>query len=500
MSGWRSVPDPQVGLGEEGAEAEPGPLDVLPRALLPIDRREDCEHVRPCVSQHPGGLERLATGRGDVFDDDDLIARVQDTLEQFRRAVVLLLVPDEDRGQGGAEGEGRHQGNPSQFCAGEAVGAGVGLVLDRPEFVGEEVREVAEDLRSGGEEVLVEVIGTRPPGTEGERTPEQGDLGDRAGKVFSGHGGRVRNTGTPPPKNPWIPAGGSVGWGDRDTEGGAMYRTIWMLLALLPGMARGQELAGPTAAETPRQATLVERSYDGSVKRLETTPEEAAVALLDLAEGVQERVATIFVERAEFLDKVVAQELDLLIRLGNAGQAGDPRGVALEGIALYQRLGPMFDEGRLVDRVAAELPPERQREYRRLVREYWEAVVGEKQAAAKPRRRGRVELLIEAKGEALGVELERSFERLLKGPGGGFDLLAGYLALRPDQEARIRPLWVRYMELVELGEGESDKAGRLFLSMLAHLDGAQRDRLRGVTRATPRPAPAKPLEDSTEPG
>lgn len=261
-----------------------------------------------------------------------------------------------------------------------------------------------------------------------------------------------------------------------------MRRWLGLCIALAPGLTRAQDLAGPSAAEPPARPTLVEHGYDGRVQRLESTPEEAAVALVDLDEGARERIADIFVERAEFFDRVVSEEIDRLTRLGTAGETGDGLTVAAEGFALLQRLDPLFSKGRLEDRIAAEMPAEEAARFRALVREYWGAIVDEKRARPSPKRRARWELLVEAKAEGVGGEVERSFQRLATGPGGAAQLLFGYLKIRPEQEARVMPLWIRYMELSDRGEGESKEAKMLFVGMLAHLDEAQRNRILGIVK------------------
>lgn len=261
-----------------------------------------------------------------------------------------------------------------------------------------------------------------------------------------------------------------------------MRRWLGFLIALAPGLARAQDLAGPIAAEPQRPPTLVETGYDGRVLRLESTPEEAAVALLDVEEGVRERIADIFVERAEFLDRVVSEEIDRLTRLGTASETGDGLTVATEVFALLRRLHPLFSKGRLEDRIAAELPEREAAKFRALVREYWGAIIDEKLAMPAPKKRARWELLVEAKAEAVGAEVERSFQRLAMGPGGGAQLLFGYLKIRPEQEERVMPLWIRYLELADEGEGESREAKMLFVSMLAHLDESQRKRILGIAK------------------
>src|SRR5690242_12547517 len=47
----RSLGDAEVALGEQRLETDPRLLHILPRPFLPVDRRDDRDHLRPRLAQ-----------------------------------------------------------------------------------------------------------------------------------------------------------------------------------------------------------------------------------------------------------------------------------------------------------------------------------------------------------------------------------------------------------------------------------------------------------------
>src|SRR5882724_8592014 len=88
-----------------------------------------------------------------------------------------------------------------------------------------------------------------------------------------------------------------------------------------PGKAAAP-LAGHMVEGVAARESIVERDFQGKVRRAEPTPIEAAVSKLKLEGEAKEKVERVFAERALVLDRFVEQNLDLLTRFGGAEQAG----------------------------------------------------------------------------------------------------------------------------------------------------------------------------------
>src|SRR5436853_2085458 len=93
-------------------------------------------------------------------------------------------------------------------------------------------------------------------------------------------------------------------------------------------------LGGPrvNGGERVGPATLVQRDFSGKIKRLEVPPEEAALERLNLDQPTREKIQSVLAARAQVLDKIVVDNIDLVVRFANARQAGDkPEQIKLLG-------------------------------------------------------------------------------------------------------------------------------------------------------------------------
>src|SRR5688572_10940123 len=77
-------------------------------------------------------------------------------------------------------------------------------------------------------------------------------------------------------------------------------------------------LSGPKVEAKAQARTLVERDETGHVKRLDIPPAEAALKLLELDDATKEKAQAILDKRAAILDKIVKENLLLLVELSNA--------------------------------------------------------------------------------------------------------------------------------------------------------------------------------------
>lgn len=243
---------------------------------------------------------------------------------------------------------------------------------------------------------------------------------------------------------------------------------------LAAGQQAASPLAGPRVVEAGEGTrSLVRHGYDGSVTRLEVPPEEAAVGLLTLDDAARAGVERVFSGRAAVLDRLVLDNLDKLIELNTAGQAGDKPRVAALAMELIAKSAPMREHGLLRDEVAAALPRESRAEYLRLVEGYWRAIGDE----AKEKGKGRLGAVVQERGRLLGEAVRRSLERQIDPKGEeDFDRLIARLELRPEQETRVRHMAEEFILGARFRPTQAQEVA-FIARVAAMLDAEQRGRL-----------------------
>lgn len=243
-------------------------------------------------------------------------------------------------------------------------------------------------------------------------------------------------------------------------------------------------LRGPSTTPTAPRAekpTLVHRDFNGKVVRLERTPEEAAAALLALDDSVRERIERIMSSRARVLDEFVARNLDLLTKLGQATAAGDTKDTLLLLGEAFEKLRDLRTAGTLEQQFVAVLPAERAAEFKGLIREYFDALVEERQAdpsqaetdgQGKRRPPARLGIVIDERLRAFGKEIERAFYRSVYSGELLYQKIDEVVKLRPEQATRIRAWCAEFAEKAGMSPTEAQKR-ELFLKVLSALDAGQ---------------------------
>lgn len=194
----------------------------------------------------------------------------------------------------------------------------------------------------------------------------------------------------------------------------------------------------PLADERP---TLVESDYEGKVKRLDTTPEEGAIALLALSPKEQSGVDAVMADRSKLLEQFVTGNLDLLLRLGAASDGGQKAETLKLIVEAVQKTSAIREKGPLARQVRGALSGPNREAFDALVREYWDAIVKERQESGRRTgaREGRLGVLADERLKSFGKEIERAFYRIADPAGEReFNELLAALDLRPEQESRIR--------------------------------------------------------------
>ena len=275
-----------------------------------------------------------------------------------------------------------------------------------------------------------------------------------------------------------------------------------LAVAIASVPALGQDdtapLAGPAVERETTPESLVEVAYDGSVEPLEAAPAEAAVELLGLDEATLAQVREVIAERAAILDRIVIENIELLVELQSArDDPGRRRAIYAE---IVGKLAPLVRRGELEDEIGALLSEEQRRCYVSLIAEYERAL--EAQARAEAERRGERfrawRYRARHRLEALGAELRRSYERQIGARQADLERLLRELALDPEREAEVRRIVTEFAQRTMLNPSRADRAG-LFIEIMGVLTPEQRARaaarLRGDT-----PEDDEPSDPPVPPG
>ncbi len=199
-------------------------------------------------------------------------------------------------------------------------------------------------------------------------------------------------------------------------------------------------LAGPRLLDEAEEHTLVRFEFNGNLRRIDRTPEEAALDALNLPSAARERVDNILRSRHTELDEYVRSDLEILLAVQKVRQAGNKPEAQPLAADLTNRVEEITGPIRLRDEIAQTLPHGERREFQRMIDEYWRAHVLDESQQAQARKealtlaqaRMRVTL------NATGVELRRAFERQYKPRDGVFDELLQQLNLSDEQDAKVK--------------------------------------------------------------
>lgn len=272
---------------------------------------------------------------------------------------------------------------------------------------------------------------------------------------------------------------------------------VGLVLSAASSSAAGQPaddgfLGGPAVEAEAARLTLVERDYEGRLRRLEVRPEVAAIDLIGLGDEARADADAVVEARAAEVEAIVFDNLLLLTKLQTARtNLDDPTGelpveLRREMMAVIR---PLVMGEPLVDQIAATMPEDARETYRALVTEYTEALAD---AGPENPRRARQRLGRGSRGgmaarfELLRVEVAAAYQRGSAGRTADLDAFLSELDLTPEQEGPIRQI---IMDLFTQSDGEPSEAARAeaFREAVALLEPEQRrvlmDRLREAQRA-----------------
>jgi len=234
-------------------------------------------------------------------------------------------------------------------------------------------------------------------------------------------------------------------------------------------------LAGPKVAPPKNSTGIVALDFNGEVRRPEMTPEEAALARLELDESIRTKVSRIINRRDAIIDDFVSGNLDLLTKFGAAAGGGDKLDQAALGLEAFQKLAPLREGGSLWEQVKAALPEEPAKKFDALMNEYWDAIVteGKRTKNEQGKERGRFEIVVAERLAIIGKEIERSFYRQQYSGG----IVVGYftqdLDLTAAQKARVRQMSLEFAQKHDFNATEEQQQ-ELLVELMSILNAEQR--------------------------
>lgn len=219
-------------------------------------------------------------------------------------------------------------------------------------------------------------------------------------------------------------------------------------------------LAGPSVGSPSASATLVTRGFDGRIRVLEVSPEEAALALLSLRDEERAGAERVLNERATILDRIVFENVRMLLDVQAAQATGDARALGSLLVEFQRRLLPLRERGSLRDELAGVLASENLARLDAMVAEYERAIEDEarERAASAGERFRRFEFLARTRLERLGLDVKRSYER---GVASRIDDLEGAIAsigLSAESEATVRRLALEFAQKTMLKASEVERS------------------------------------------
>lgn len=240
-------------------------------------------------------------------------------------------------------------------------------------------------------------------------------------------------------------------------------------------------LAGPQVGvhvQTGKSSlTLVRREFDGRLMRIESEPVAAAIAIMELSPADRQRADKVLLDRAVAIDRLLQDNMRLVLELQNAFQPGDDGDGQRALASLYEQAKPIFLKGQLVDLVAAQLPADQARELKRIVDDYRQAGIQDRMTRGE--QKDRFGAFLAENFTNFQKELEASGKRVFEGGDKDFAELSKKLDLTTEQEAKIQNM---YLDMVAKSKGKPSKNDglKVILQAMQLLSPEQKQKLREI--------------------
>jgi hypothetical protein len=237
-------------------------------------------------------------------------------------------------------------------------------------------------------------------------------------------------------------------------------------------------LAGPRIGAKHDEKTLVQRDFDGRLKRLEGHPVYAALDMMDLSKDERAAAMKPLMQRSLAIEKIMRDNTRLVLEAQAAFKPGDDGRGQQAVVKLYELAQPVFAGGKLIDLAAAQLPPEKARELRQLVGEYMQAAVADRMAGnVDGKKQERLGAFLGESGALFGKEVEIAAKRTFEGGEKEFKELSRKLDLTPEQESKMQALFINMMTKGYQKPSKGDQM-KVLLSAYSLLTDEQRAKLR----------------------
>ena len=253
---------------------------------------------------------------------------------------------------------------------------------------------------------------------------------------------------------------------------------VAMSLAVMSAPCIAQELAGPKVDAASAAPSLVARDFSGTITRLESSPEEAAIPLLTLSPQETTLVETAFNERAAIFDRAVSENYELVLKLQGFREAKPA-----ERLAMLREWNTALRElkvrGKLVDEISAALSKENAAAFRKLVTDYREALIaqamkGSEMMGERPLNRQQAqgrEVLIE-----LGQEVKRAFDRRIAEGKTKIEEVVKTIDATPEQREQLEKISLDFAQQ-SLGKPTAAQRSALIRRIFDVLTPEQRKKL-----------------------
>jgi hypothetical protein len=238
---------------------------------------------------------------------------------------------------------------------------------------------------------------------------------------------------------------------------------------------KGSPLRGPEVG-AGAEPSLLSRTYDGRLRRLEVAPEVAALDLLELRDDERARVLAILDERAAALDRVVIENIDLLTQIEGAAEGGMVLRLLHLAAQIHNRFTDVVGHESVGDQLASVLPREQARRLESVAGEYWDALLNEECGEDA----GRIERYITQRRMALemfGAEIEHSVERVFEDTEDDeFEVVLAQLDMTAEQQQAVDNHIANFVKQTRMTPTKQEEVA-LLMSIYRELDEERRTRL-----------------------
>ena len=241
--------------------------------------------------------------------------------------------------------------------------------------------------------------------------------------------------------------------------------------AIEPPTDATRPLAGPAIRDD--HPSIIERDMMGNLRPIEFTPERVAASKLSLDDETRRKVDHITIAHRQLLDRLVADNIDLVIRARSAG-AGTP---ALQKAAIIaaalQAFRPALEGPSLWEQISPVLPVAAREKFDAMMREYWDAVFHQATGGREPTTLEKSVISVRHRFLVLGEEIRLAVDGL--GNSGPLIVRAmtSGLSLSPSQHDRLSEI-ARDFDTATLHQPSGNDHKRLLLQVCAALDEDQR--------------------------